>query len=122
LACLIMFICVVILQSTAQIPSMLHDFIGPPPKPRQLTQLCIALVIVADHSFFIWDQQLSDNVLINAVNHYQESTQWRSVREAVGLVYDQFFDPNKDSEVHTESFFELQLIQIVLNHRLLLNV
>jgi len=75
---------------------------------------------VADHSFFIWDQKLSDNILISALNQYQESTQCKSVCETVGLVYDQNFDQNKN-EVHIESSLELQLIQIVMNHRLSLN-
>jgi len=107
-------------QNIAEIFPRLHNFIGPPPKPRQLTQLCIALVIVADHSFFIWDQMLSDNILISALNHYEESTHCKSVCETVGLVYDQNFDQNT-SQVHMESSLELQLIQIVMNHRLSLN-
>lgn len=76
-----------------------------------------AIVIVADHSFFLWDQRLSDNVILSALNHYQESSHCDAVKEAVGLAYDQTFGQNKDPR-DTKSSFELQLKEIVMNHRL----
>jgi len=103
-----------------QLSSSLDNFIGPPPKARQLVQLCIAIVIVADHSFFLWDQRLSDNVILSALNHYQQSSHCDAVKEAVGLAYDQTFGQNTDPR-DIKSSFKLQLREIVMNHRLSLD-
>jgi len=113
----------IIISNNSQPPqlfSSLHKFIGPPPKARQLVQLCIAIVIVADHSFSLWDQRLSDNVILSALNHYQKSSHCDAVKEAVGLAYVQTFGQNTDPR-DIKSSFELQLEEIVMNHRLSLD-
>lgn len=76
-----------------------------------------ALLIVADHSFFLWDQQLSDNAFLSTLNHYQGSFHCEAVKEAVGLAYDQFLKQKKAPR-EIELSFELQLKEIVMNHRL----
>lgn len=76
-----------------------------------------ALLIVTDHSFFLWDQRLSGNIFLSALNHYEGSSHCEAVRQAVGLAYDQL-SKQKKAPREIELSFELQLKEIVMNHRL----
>lgn len=81
----------------------------------------LALVIVAEYSFFLWDQELLNNLVINAIKHYQQSTHCKAVMEAAGLAFDNNHDQNSEQnrdQIHIQSSFELSLIQIALTHRL----
>jgi hypothetical protein len=81
------------------------------------------LAIVAEHSFYLWDQAPSDNdaYLISAINIYELSAKHTIVIDAVDKVFEgvgHLFDEAKGSEYPWESAFAERLTQIVLDNRL----
>ena len=81
------------------------------------------LAIVAEHSFYLWDQAPSDNDahLISAINIYESSAKHPIVIDTVDKVFEDeghLFDEAKGSEYPWESAFAERLTQIVLDNRL----
>ena len=81
------------------------------------------LAIVAEHSFYLWDQAPSDNdaYLISAINIYESSAKHTIVIDAIDKVFESeghLFDEAKGSEYPWESAFAERLTQIVLDNRL----
>ena len=83
-----------------------------------------ALAIIAEHSFYLWDQEPSQQVtsLITAINTYKTSNNHTAITQAVDEIFNAnegpLFDEAKSSMNLEDSAFAEQLIQIALDHRL----
>jgi hypothetical protein len=79
------------------------------------------LAIIAEHSFYLWDQAPSDNdaSLISAINIYESSTKHKNVVDAVDKLFKgHLFDEAKHSPNPQESTFAKHLAQIAFDNRL----
>ena len=83
----------------------------------------LALTIIAEHSFFLWDQKHSEGCVAAAVDHYKRSPNCGAVKTAVNAVFEEhsghIFKQNtlrQGLEVREE--FQKRLIQIALDNRL----
>jgi len=104
--------------------SKMFPFIGPLPVIHQTARLGVALAIIAEHSFYLWDQAPSNNasILTLAVDIYQSSTKHTTVTEAVDEAFKEdgghLFNEAKHCEYPQMSAFAERLVQIVLDNRL----
>ena len=82
------------------------------------------LAIIAEHSFYLWDQAPSNNdaFLITAIKIYESSTKHKTVMDAVDKVFKEdeghLFDEAKHSQDPQESTFANRLVQIAFDNRL----
>ena len=82
------------------------------------------LAIIAELSFYLWDQAPSDNdaFLISAIEIYGSSTKHKIVVDAVNKVFKEdeghLFDEAKYSRYPQKSTFVERLVQIALDNRL----
>ena len=82
------------------------------------------LAIIAEHSFYLWDQAPSNNdaFLISAIEIYESSTKHKIIMDAVDKVFTEdeghLFDEAKHSPVPHKSTFANHLVQIAFDNRL----
>jgi len=106
------------------IQSKMFPFWGPPPGTQQITRLGVALAIIAEHSFYLWDHEPSStpDCLISAINVYQSSAKHTAVTLAVDDIFKQdegrLFKEANDGQDPSESNFAKQLVKIALDNRL----
>jgi len=104
--------------------SKMFPFWGPPPGTQQITRLGIALAIIAEHSFYLWDHAPSrrPDCLISAINVYQSSTKHTTVTLAIDDIFKEdegrLFKEANDSRDPSSSDFAKRLVKIALDNRL----
>ena len=82
------------------------------------------LAIIAEHSFYLWDQAPSNNdaFLITAIKIYESSTKHKRVVDAVDKMFKEdeghLFDEAKHSQDPEKSTFAKHLAQIAFDNRL----
>ena len=80
------------------------------------------LAIIAEHSFYLWDQAPSNNdaFLISAIKIYESSTKHKIIMDAVDKVFTEdegrLFDEAKHSQDPQESTFAKRLVQIAFDN------
>ena len=84
----------------------------------------IALAIIAEHAFYLWDRAPSDDAgfFISAIDAYESSAKHTVVTQAIDEVFAEdggrLFEDAKDSDNPKESTFGERLVQIALDNRL----
>jgi len=102
----------------------MFPFIGPLPIAQQIARLGVALAIIAEHSYYLWDRAPSTSIdyLISAVDVYESSAKHTAVTEAVDETFKEdegrLFKEAESSEDPKESAFAKRLLQIALDNRL----
>jgi len=107
-----------------EIQSKMVSFIGAPPVTHQVARLGVALAIIIEHSFYLWDRAPSNicDRLISAINVYQSSTKHATVTLAVDETFNaverDLLKEAKGSRSPEKSTFAETLAQIALDNRL----
>jgi len=97
--------------------------VGLPPVTHQIARRGVALAIIAEHSFYLWDHAPSNsaNHLISAINAYKTSNKHTAVTQAVDDIFkdgESLFMEAKGSNNPQKSAFGKRLVQIALDNRL----
>jgi len=97
----------------------MFPLIGFPPAAQQMARFGLALAIILEHSFYLWDPAPSNNIqyLISAIDVYISSKKHAAVIQAV----DNAFKADErafGSRVAPESTLAERLVRIALDNRL----
>jgi len=113
------------LNAAEQLQSQLYSLISDGPAVGQVAQFGIALNIIAEHSYLLWDQTQSGdtNPLMTTMGLYKKSIHHQAVVTAVDKAFREgkgcsfkSLKSHKHSDMHNA--LELKLIQISLDNRL----
>ncbi|KIM77678.1 hypothetical protein PILCRDRAFT_825116 [Piloderma croceum F 1598] len=103
----------------------MSPFIGPPPVAQQMARSGVALAIIAEHSFYLWDRKPSRQAtcLISAINTYKTSNKHTAVTQAIDEIFNEhegclFNEAKSSRNPKEESAFAKRLVQIALDNRL----
>jgi len=106
------------------IQSKMSPFIGRPPVIQQRARFGVALAIIAEHAFYLWDRAPSDDAgfFISAIDAYESSAKHTAVTQAIDEAFAEdggrLFEDAKDSDNPKEFTFAKRLVQIALDNRL----
>jgi len=102
----------------------MSPLIGSPPATHQMARFGVALAIIAEHSFYLWDRAPSKEMdpLISAINTYQSSGKHTAVTQAVDDLFIEggghLFEEAQGSSDPRQSTFAKRLATIALANRL----
>jgi len=111
-------------MANTEIQSNMFPFIGPLPMTQQIARSGVALAIIAEHSFYLWDRESSNKAtfLITAIDAYKTSNKHTAVTQAIDEIFNEdrghLFKEAKCSRDPKESAFAERLLQIALDNRL----
>jgi len=103
----------------SNIQSKMFPLIGFPPAAQQMARFGIALAIILEHSFYLWDQAPSNNsqYLISAIDLYISSKEHAAVIQAVEDAF-KADERALGSLAAPESTLAGRLVRIALDNRL----
>jgi len=102
----------------------MFQFIGPPPQVQQMARFGVALAIIAEHSFYLWERAPSceTTCLISAIDAYKSSTKHTAVTQAVDEIFKdeegRLFKEAVGLAYANGSAFAKRLVHIALDNRL----
>jgi len=102
----------------------MSSLIGSPPATHQVARFGVALAIIAEHSFYLWDRPPSKEMdpLISAINAYQSSGKHTAVTQAVDDLFKEggghLFEEAQGSSSPGSSTFAERLEKIAVDNRL----
>jgi len=104
------------------IQSSFSSFIGTPPPVQQAARLGVALTIILEHAFYLWDQHPSDGCVAAAIVQYTTSPNCHAVMQAIDTIFSpngvDFFKDVDSIQLSRKAFGD-RLVQIAQDNQLL---
>jgi len=91
---------------------------GKPPAEQQTARLGVALAIIAEHSFFLWDQDPFQDCVAMAVDLYMRSHHSIVIKCVDETFRENQMDSGDFTQVQRSKAFGQKLIQIALDNQL----